>query len=150
MNMTHINCVVCSGYTWKGRYLWSSVATVFLKWHFRVRPATGSHVQRRRGSAVGDGHHTHTHNRLRPLVRDNPGRPVPQETHPSEHQTSFIIFLHLQRSMASSLFILRAWQSSRTTSLQVQVIINKPTSVELCISPVYRRLAVAKFSKSTM
>ena len=29
------------------------------------------------------------------------------------------IFLHLQRSMASSLFHLRAWQSSRTTSFQV-------------------------------
>ena len=26
--------------------------------------------------------------------------------------------------------------------------INKPTTVELCISPVYRRLAVAKFSLS--
>ena len=31
-----------------------------------------------------------------------------------------------------------------------QCDINKPTTVELCISPVYRRLAVAKFSKSTM
>jgi len=29
-------------------------------------------------------------------------------------------------------------------------VINKPTTVELCISPVYRRLAVAKFSKSTV
>jgi len=29
-------------------------------------------------------------------------------------------------------------------------VINKPTTVELCISPVYRRLPVAKFSKSTM
>jgi len=29
-------------------------------------------------------------------------------------------------------------------------VINKPTIVELCISPVYRRLAVAKFSKFTM
>ena len=29
-------------------------------------------------------------------------------------------------------------------------VINKPTTVELCISPVYRRRAVAKFSKSTM
>ena len=29
-------------------------------------------------------------------------------------------------------------------------VINKPRTVELCISPVYRRLAVAKFSKSTM
>ena len=42
----------------------------------------------------------------------------PTNTHP-DHRTSFIIFLHLQRSMASSLFSLRAWQSSRTTSLQV-------------------------------
>jgi len=29
----------------------------------------------------------------------------------------------------------------------VSGVINKPTTVELCISPVYRRLAVAKFSK---
>ena len=29
-------------------------------------------------------------------------------------------------------------------------VINKPTTVELCISPVYRRLAVANFFKSTM
>ena len=29
-------------------------------------------------------------------------------------------------------------------------VINKPTMVELCISPVYRQLAVTKFSKSTM
>jgi len=29
-------------------------------------------------------------------------------------------------------------------------VINKPTTDELWISPVYRRLAVAKFSKSTM
>jgi len=32
----------------------------------------------------------------------------------------------------------------------VSGVINKPTTVELCISLVYRRLAVAKFSKSTM
>jgi len=32
----------------------------------------------------------------------------------------------------------------------VSGVINKPTTIELCISPVYRRLAVAKFSKSTM
>ena len=42
----------------------------------------------------------------------------PTHTRP-DHRTSFIIFLHLQWSMVSSLFILRAWQSSRTTSLQV-------------------------------
>ena len=42
----------------------------------------------------------------------------PTHTHPDD-LTSFIIFLHLQRSMASSWFSLRAWQSSQTTSLQV-------------------------------
>ena len=41
----------------------------------------------------------------------------PTHTHP-DHRTSFIVFLHLQWSMASTLFTLRAWQSSRTTSLQ--------------------------------
>jgi len=42
----------------------------------------------------------------------------PTHTHPDD-RTSFIIFLHLQRSKASSLFSLWAWQSSRTTSRQV-------------------------------
>ena len=42
----------------------------------------------------------------------------PAHTHPCQH-TSFVTFLHLQRSTASSLFSLRAWQSSRTTSFQV-------------------------------
>ena len=42
----------------------------------------------------------------------------PAHTHPGQ-RTSFITFLHLQRSMASSLFSLRAWQFSRTTSFQV-------------------------------
>ena len=42
----------------------------------------------------------------------------PAHTHPGQ-RTSFITFLHLQRSMASTLFSLRAWQSSRTTSFQV-------------------------------
>ena len=42
----------------------------------------------------------------------------PTHTHP-DHQTSFINFLHLLRSIASSVFSLRAWQSSLTTSLQV-------------------------------
>ena len=42
----------------------------------------------------------------------------PAHTHPGQH-TSFITFLHLQRSTISSLFSLRARQSSRTTSFQV-------------------------------
>ena len=36
----------------------------------------------------------------------------PTHTHPDD-RTSFIIFLHLQRSMASSLFSLRAWLKSK-------------------------------------
>ena len=42
----------------------------------------------------------------------------PAHTHPGQ-RTSFITLLHLQRSMASSLFSLHVWQSSRTTSFQV-------------------------------
>jgi len=43
----------------------------------------------------------------------------PTHTHP-DRRTSFINFLHLLRSIASSLFSLRAWQSISTTSLQVR------------------------------
>ena len=42
----------------------------------------------------------------------------PTHTHPG-HWTSFINFLHLLRSIASSVFSLHAWQSSLTTSFQV-------------------------------
>ena len=42
----------------------------------------------------------------------------PTHTYP-DHQSSFISFLHLLRSIASSLFTLRAWQSFCTTSLQI-------------------------------
>ena len=42
----------------------------------------------------------------------------PTHTHP-DHRTSFLSFLHLLRSIASSLFSLRSSQSSLTTSFQV-------------------------------
>jgi len=42
----------------------------------------------------------------------------PTHTQPG-HRTSFISFLHLLRSITSSVFSLCAWQSSLTTSLQV-------------------------------
>jgi len=42
----------------------------------------------------------------------------PTHTHP-DHQTSFINFLHLLRSIASSSFKLHAWQSYSSTSLQI-------------------------------
>ena len=44
----------------------------------------------------------------------------PTHTH-LDHQTSFINFLHLLRSIASSLFNLCAWQSFSTTALQVLI-----------------------------
>jgi len=60
---------------------------------------------------------------LRPFVWDYPGEPVPEETSPThtypDHRPSFISFLHLLRSIASSLFNLRAWQSFCTISVQV-------------------------------
>ena len=49
-------------------------------------------------------------------------------THP-DHQTSFINFLHLLQSIASSVFSLRAWQSALTTSLQVLF------GLPLCLGP---------------
>ena len=69
--------------------------------------------------------HTHTHTQSFNGLLSGTARVVryqkkhsPTHTYP-DHRTSFIIFLHLQRSVASSLFSLRAWQSSRTTSLKV-------------------------------
>jgi len=67
--------------------------------------------------------HTHTHDRLTAFGPELPGwagtrRNTHQHTHP-DHRTSFINFLHLQRSIASSWFSLRAWQSSLTTSVRV-------------------------------
>jgi len=57
------------------------------------------------------------------FVRDNPGEPVPEETFTHSHSSwSSIIpicFLHLLRSMASSLFNPRALQSFSTISVQV-------------------------------
>ena len=57
------------------------------------------------------------------FVRDNPGEPVPEETFTHSHSSwSSIIpicFLHLLRSMASSVFNSRALQSFSTISLQV-------------------------------
>ena len=55
----------------------------------------------------------------------------PTHTHP-DHQTSFINFLHRLRSIASSLFDLRAWQAFSTTSLQV--LFGLPLGQEPCTS----------------
>jgi len=61
------------------------------------------------------------YNRL--LIRDYPGRPVPEEafthSHPSWSSDILFNFPHLLRSIAFSLFSLHARLSSLTTSLQV-------------------------------
>ena len=71
--------------------------------------------------------HTHAHTHTQPFngllsgtarVARYQKKHSPTHTHP-DHRTLFINFLHLQRSMASSLFSLCTWQSSRTTSIQV-------------------------------
>jgi len=55
------------------------------------------------------------------FVWDNPGELVPEETFTRlpyrGHQSPLICFLHLLRSMASSLFNLHAWQSFSTSFL---------------------------------
>ena len=70
---------------------------------------------------------THTHTHTQPYsgllswttwMSQYQKKHSPTYTHP-DHQTSFINFLHLLQSIASSLFSLRAWQSCSTTSLQV-------------------------------
>ena len=71
--------------------------------------------------------HTHTHTHTQPFnglwsgtsrVGQYQKKHSPTQTHP-DHWTPFINFLHLLRSIASSLFNLRVWQSFTTTSLQV-------------------------------
>ena len=71
--------------------------------------------------------HTHTHTHTQPFnslwsgttrVGRYQKKHSPTHTHP-DHRTSFINFLHLLHSIASSLFSLCARQSSSTTSLQV-------------------------------
>ena len=75
---------------------------------------------------------THTHTHTQPFygsvefVWDNPGEPVPEETFTHSHSSwSSIIsiyFLHLLRSMASSVFNPHALQSFSTISLQVFLV----------------------------
>jgi len=55
----------------------------------------------------------------------------PTHTH-SDHRISFINFLHLLRSIASSVFSLRAWQSSLTTLHLWNIILHN--MVEICKS----------------
>jgi len=68
--------------------------------------------------------HTHTHNHFTALwmlsgttwVSRYQKKHSPTHTY-CNHQSSLICFLHLLRSVASSLFNLRAWQSFSTISL---------------------------------
>jgi len=75
---------------------------------------------------TGDGTCIHTHNRFMALwilsrttrVSQYQKKHAPTDTCHG-HQSSLICFLHLLRSVASSLFNLHAWQSFFTISLQV-------------------------------
>jgi len=96
--------------------------------------------------------HTHIHTHTQSL--SGRGRyqkkHSPTHTHP-DHRTSFIFitFLHLLRSLASSLFSLSARQSSLTTSLQV--LFGLPLGLELhtpCISSPYHQLLFAAYPHS--
>ena len=72
--------------------------------------------------------HTHTHTHTQQPFNDllsgttrvgqYQKKHSPTHTYPN-HQLSFINFLHLLQSIASSLFSLHAWQTFSTTSLQV-------------------------------
>ena len=67
--------------------------------------------------------HTHTHPFNGPWsgttwVGRYQKKHSPTHTHP-DHRTSFINFLHLLRSITSTVFSSCAWQSSLTTSVQV-------------------------------
>ena len=70
--------------------------------------------------------HTHT-TVLRPFVLVYPCEPIPEKTfihsHPSCSSTILIIFLHLPRTMASSLLNPRTWQSFLTTSNHVLFVL---------------------------
>jgi len=70
--------------------------------------------------------HTHTHNRFTALwiLSGTPRLSQYQKKHSPTHTyrghlSSLICFLHLLRSIASSLFNLHAWQSFSTISVQV-------------------------------
>jgi len=56
---------------------------------------------------------------LWPFVRVSQYQKNHSPTHHPDHHPTFISFFHLLRSIASSLFKLRAWQSFCTTSLHV-------------------------------
>ena len=80
--------------------------------------------------------HTHTHIHTQPFngfwsvitrVGQYQKKHSLTHTHP-DHRTSLINFLHLLRSIASSLFSLRTWQSFSTTS--VQVLFGLPLGLE--------------------
>ena len=72
----------------------------------------------------------------------------PTHTHP-DHQTSFINFLHLLRSISSSLFSSSAWQSFWTTSLQVLLVLD-PQLHTPCISLPSHHLVFAAHACSAV
>jgi len=55
--------------------------------HTHTRTHTHTHARMRTHTHARTHAHTHTHNHLTASVRDNPGRPVPEETLTHSHPT---------------------------------------------------------------
>jgi len=94
---------------------------------------------------------TYTHTTVQQsFVQDSPGRPVPEETfthsHPSWSSDIFINFLHLLRSIASSVFSLRAWQPLSRFSL-VFLLVWDPLLHTPCISSCNHQWFIIFFSQ---
>jgi len=94
--------------------------------HIRKATSISNLTSRNSGKKAGQRTHTHTHNRFmahRILSRTTQVNWYQKKHSHTQtyhgHQSSLICFLHLLRSMASSLFNLHAWQSFFTISLQV-------------------------------
>ena len=101
----------------------AAAVVIFAYAHARVHTHTHTHSLTHARTHARTHAHTHTQpfNGLwsrTTQVGQYHKKHSPTHTHP-DHRTSFINFLHLLRSITSSLFSLRAIQSSLTTSLQV-------------------------------
>jgi len=125
---------------------WRQVAFNKQRWH--PHPLTRVHAR-------ACGTHTHTHTHTQPFnglwsgttrVGRYQKKHAPTHT-PPEHWTSIINFLHSVRSIASSLFSLRASQSSLTTSLSrsslVFLLVLDPLLHTPCISSPNHHLIFA-------
>ena len=122
------HAVLCSGYWCNGWYWQSLCYSVCQTWH--ERGVDQSFFGETSSSSTRDWS-VRTHTYTQPFngrwsgttwVGRYQKKHSPTHTHPG-HRTSFINFLHLLQSIASSVFSLCAWQFSLTTSVQVLFVL---------------------------